>query len=222
MTSDEEPSAFLRGAMVRYADSGVTETSSVDELLRAADRARDGRRRRSLLIGASGAGALLAAVALSVAALSGIGEQAASPATAPGSPRAELLEAVSLSSPGEAAARALMACGIVDPQHHIAGMALIPRGRDVPRYVRLSGNEPEIQTDDAVWVIVWDGPRQSWSRGGVPPLTMVDPTCIVTPATGESAVATWIATGPLVYPDGTVETPPAVPTPAEELPTPAP
>lgn len=86
------------------------------------------------------------------------------------------LAAVSRSNPGAAASEVLDLCYVdafgVDA---IAGMAEVPRARDLPMYVNLVGVEPEIRTDAPAWVISFRGkvtlPRGlGWA---------IDPTCVV-------------------------------------------
>lgn len=54
----------------------------------------------------------------------------------------------------------------------ISGMGLVPRARDVPRYVPLTGSELVLQTEDPAWVVSYEGvvefPRGlGWARNPV-------------------------------------------------------
>jgi hypothetical protein len=49
-------------------------------------------------------------------------------------------------------------------------MGLVPRARDVPRYARMFGTEPELQTDAPAWVIQLVGRidyREYWANNPV-------------------------------------------------------
>ena len=65
------------------------------------------------------------------------------------------IEPVSRSRPGAAAAAALAACGVDRPPRldTVAAMGLVSHAHDVPRYARMFGTEPELQTDAPAWVI---------------------------------------------------------------------
>jgi hypothetical protein len=73
----------------------------------------------------------------------------------PSAPIDPAIEPVSRTEPGAGAAAALKACGIgrLPRLDQIAGMGLVPRARDVPRYARMFGTEPELRTDAPAWVI---------------------------------------------------------------------
>lgn len=86
------------------------------------------------------------------------------------------ITSVSRTSPTAEAREALEACQIGDDQmDQIIGMGLVPRGRDLPRYINISGTEPEIDSDSPAWAITL--------RGEVPQPTShevwIDPTCVI-------------------------------------------
>jgi hypothetical protein len=64
-------------------------------------------------------------------------------------------------------------CGVDPSNGQIAGMALVPSGPEVALYVPLFGTEPELETDQPVWVIQLQGKIRY--RSG----TFIDPTCVV-------------------------------------------
>jgi hypothetical protein len=83
---------------------------------------------------------------------------------------------VSRSDPGPEAAAVLALCEAAgfDPSG-IGGMAMLPSARDLPTYVRLTGQEPEIHLDRPAWVAAYSG-RMTLPRG----LGWADdPTCVV-------------------------------------------
>lgn len=73
----------------------------------------------------------------------------------PSAPIDETITPVSKSNPGPAAAAALKACGVDRPSRlsSIAGMGLVDHARDVPRYARMFGTEPQLNTDAPAWVV---------------------------------------------------------------------
>jgi hypothetical protein len=89
------------------------------------------------------------------------------------------IEAVSASHPSASAAEALESCGITGEYgvgtDKVAGMGHLERARDAPRYVNLTGKEPEIQVDKPAWVIQLQG-EVVLPRGFG---TALDPTCVV-------------------------------------------
>lgn len=94
-------------------------------------------------------------------------------------------------------------------------MGLVPSARDLPRYVPLTGREPQIQTDAPAWVIQFKGEIPMLLAGEV----WIDPICVV--INGERG---YFATGPVRNLDtGALHTPevPANP-PDRALPTLAP
>ena len=84
---------------------------------------------------------------------------------------------VSASHPSADAAAAMEACqvGQLIPLTQVVGMARLASARDVPRYVPLTGREPEIQTDAPAWVIQVSGDVSAVRNGEV----WKDPTCVV-------------------------------------------
>lgn len=61
------------------------------------------------------------------------------------------------------------------PEASSSGMAKVSKARDLPKYVRLTGKEPEIQVDEPAWVVTYAGrvilPRAlGWAD---------DPICVV-------------------------------------------
>lgn len=85
----------------------------------------------------------------------------------------ETLEAVSASAPTVEAKAAMELCNVDPAGGTISGMALVPSGKDVAKYVPMQGTEPELKTERPVWVIQLKGEIEG--RVG----TMVDPTCVV-------------------------------------------
>ena len=80
------------------------------------------------------------------------------------------LTPVSLADPG--VSTALSACGWRDQWSKVAGMARLP-ANEVHRFMLTNGREPELQTDEQVWAIQF--------QGGVLARTaiLVDPMCVV-------------------------------------------
>jgi hypothetical protein len=90
---------------------------------------------------------------------------------APSRPVDPSLTPISRSNPGPEAQAVLELCGL-DPTL-VSGMAKVSKARDLPKYVRLTGKEPEIQVDEPVWVVTYSGRftiRTIWAE---------DPTCVV-------------------------------------------
>ncbi len=95
----------------------------------------------------------------------------ASPASQPADPIDTTLTPVSRSNPGPEAQAAIEACNL-DPAR-ITGMAKLSDAGDLPKYVRLTGQEPELREHRPVWVITYSGRftiRTIWAE---------DPTCVV-------------------------------------------
>ena len=69
------------------------------------------------------------------------------------------IQPVSISSPTADAASVLKSCGLTttDRQALVAGMGLVPHAKDVPKYIRAFGTEPELQSDKPVWVVQFKG-----------------------------------------------------------------
>lgn len=94
----------------------------------------------------------------------------------PAAPVDTALTQVSRSNPGPEAGAILDLCGAAGfDLAGISGMAKVAHARDLPRYVRLTGREPEIQTDAPAWVVAYSGrmtlPRAlGWAE---------DPICVV-------------------------------------------
>lgn len=109
-------------------------------------------------------------IASSLAACTGTGSQDPA-ATAAGTvpPRADdaiserpidpSIRPVSRGNPEPEAKAALESCQLVDDARldTISGMGFIPRSEDLPRYINITGAEPEIQSDGGVWAIVLKG-----------------------------------------------------------------
>ena len=135
------------------------------------------------------------------------------------------IEPVSASHPTPEAEIALEACGARDfGLDKVAGMGLVPRARDVPKYTTLVGVEPEIQTDRPAWVITFRGvlelgPTRSGLRCGIRgPVYVEDPTCVVI-----DGVPNFYVTGRSgKSPDALVEPPITLGTPVLSLPPLAP
>lgn len=113
-------------------------------------------------------------------------------ATAPlrgfmGRPVDSTIAAVSATQPTADAAEVLELCQVGEPQlKDVAGMGLVPSAREIPKYVRLVGVEPELQTDSAAWVVAFEGELAQPMSHEV----WVDATCIVI-----DGVAGFYATG---------------------------
>lgn len=95
---------------------------------------------------------------------------------APSRPVDPSLTPISRSNPGPEAQAVLELCGAAGfDLAGISGMAKVQRARDLPKYVRLTGKEPEIQVDEPAWVLTYSGrvilPRAlGWAD---------DPICVV-------------------------------------------
>jgi hypothetical protein len=87
---------------------------------------------------------------------------------------------VSLSRPPADAARAFEVCSVrgwVDQRGIgvIAGLGRVPHAIDAPHYARLTGREPELQSNKPAWIVQFRGEiRMPWSN-----TVYVDPACIV-------------------------------------------
>jgi hypothetical protein len=87
---------------------------------------------------------------------------------------------VSLSQPPVDAARAFELCAVRgwverDGIDVIAGIGRIDHAYDAAHYARLTGREPELQSDQPAWIVQFRGDiRMAWSN-----TVYVDPTCIV-------------------------------------------
>lgn len=96
------------------------------------------------------------------------------------SPGTRLIVPISLSQPPADAARAFEICAIRgwvdrDGIDVIAGIGRIDHAYDAARYVRLTGREPELQSDQPAWIVQFRGQiRMAWSN-----TVYVDPACIV-------------------------------------------
>lgn len=138
-------------------------------------------------------------------------------ATAPlrgfmGRPVDSTIAAVSATQPTADAAEVLALCQVGEAQlMDVAGMGLVPSARDLPKYVRLVGVEPELQTDSAAWVVAFEGELAQPMSHEV----WVDATCIVI-----EGVAGFYATGGArdVGSDVLVTPPPVSPEPSLALP----
>lgn len=95
---------------------------------------------------------------------------------APSRPVDTTLSSVSRSHPDSEAQAVLELCGAAGfDLAGISGMAKVPKARDLPEYVRLTGQEPEIELDEPAWVVTYAGrvilPRAlGWAD---------DPICVV-------------------------------------------
>jgi hypothetical protein len=92
----------------------------------------------------------------------------------PAVPVDSTLAAVSRSNPGPDAKAALDLCGASDQLELVAGMALVPRARDVGKYMPTNGKEPELQSDTPVWLIQFKGELAHAHVG-----TVFNPVCMV-------------------------------------------
>jgi hypothetical protein len=111
------------------------------------------------------------------------------------------------------ASLALELCEVTRYRDMLVGAAEVAHASDLPTYVPLTGQEPEIATESAAWVFAF--------RGDVPlglltrtrgPLVAHDPTCVVI-----GADHYWFMTGGATLADGS-DTTPLPASPAETLP----
>jgi hypothetical protein len=131
---------------------------------------------------------------------------------------------VSLSHPSAAARKVLDRCGVgwIGGTLQIVGMGLVPHARDLPKYVRIPAYDIEIQNDDPMWVVEFQGEmpqtlHASPAGSGPTDVAWVDPICIVS-----AHDSGFLGVGPLKMSDGSVVQPlPAAP-PIRSLPPPLP
>lgn len=116
-------------------------------------------------------------------------EVVAAPAADP--PIDTSLRAISLSSMADDAKEAFAQCVGDGDEKLVAGMALLPSAREVPRYGWWFGKPPELQTDSQAWVIQFGGDVST--RFGI----YHDPTCVVI-----DGVGTFYNTNGATRPDG--------------------
>lgn len=119
--------------------------------------------------------------------------------------------AVSASKPSAGAADALAKCqvGSTISLDRVQGMELISPAREAPRYVALTGREPEIQSDEPAWVIQFRGEIPMPANGEI----WTDPVCVVT-----GDVFGYYATGPVkILPSGVVVTPGPLASPPDRV-----
>jgi hypothetical protein len=90
-----------------------------------------------------------------------------------GLPIDSTLQAISVSKATGDDATAVQMCNYTTDTSSVVGMARVPSGHDVGKYAPVTGHEPELQTDAAVWVAVIKGTVQL-RNGSV----AVDPTCV--------------------------------------------
>jgi hypothetical protein len=116
--------------------------------------------------------------------------------------------AVSASKPGAAAQAVLGKCNIGDQIElkNVTGMGMIASPKDLPRYVPLTGREPQLVEAGPAWIVTvhakipQPGSSELWT----------DPTCVVT---GEESgwfatgVVTDTATGKVTRPEAPVQQP---------------
>jgi len=118
------------------------------------------------------------------------------------------LAPVARSNPGPEAQAAIDACNL-DPAR-ITGMAKVADARDLPKYVRLTGREPELREAKPVWVITYSG------RFTIRTIWADDPTCVVLDGepilflTGDYGRGDSVA-HPLPVPDPPLALPPLAP-----------
>jgi hypothetical protein len=128
--------------------------------------------------------------------------------------------AVSLSSTSGDAAAGILACGVRKYAANIQGMGIVASARTLPQFVRLTGREPEIQSDAPVFVVEFTGPLRLPLRGGVGSAAYRDidnATCAVI-----DGWPIWYATGSWVDSLGNRGAPEQAPMPDKSLPTPLP
>jgi hypothetical protein len=110
---------------------------------------------------------------------------------------------VSASKPGAAAADAMAKCHVGDGDTvsitQVTGMGQIPSAADLPRYVPLTGREPQLHDPGPAWVIQIEGDVRQ-KNGEV----WTNPTCVVT-----STIFGYFATGPTRLTTGNVVQPEA-------------
>lgn len=115
---------------------------------------------------------------------------------------------VSRSHPIADAAAALTACDIGDGNRigldAVAGMGMISTASELPRYVYLTGLEPELRDSGAAWAIQISGQIVQYRIQE----TWIDPVCIVI-----GGIPTWFGSGPTVIGTGAPVPPPKVSSP---------
>ena len=175
----------------RLADSALPGERSAAEV---ADLATRGSSRDSWFPrvgGALAAGAIVGVVVGAALLRSG---SAVNPGEV-GSPVPSLaaLEQVSLSNPTGEERDVMLQCRVLEYPDQVVGMAKVPNASDLPLYVRLTGNEPEIQTDKPAWVVSFGGEVRipTVSQAGI--ITATTPTCVIV-----DGVRSWFLTGPSV------------------------
>ena len=98
------------------------------------------------------------------------------------------------------AEEALRLCGVTGyGRDKVDRMGLVPRARDIPRYIPLDPDSPEIQSDRPAWVVVFKGEVPMWKQGE----SWFDPACVV--IDGQSG---FFGIGPVRMRDGAMWTPP--------------
>lgn len=87
---------------------------------------------------------------------------------------------IALSSLTGAAAEAMALCGVEEHKDLVTGAGEVLHARDLPKYVPLSGKEPEIQTDEPAYAVTFEGVIRLPVRGmPVPYIDQVNATCVV-------------------------------------------
>jgi hypothetical protein len=91
---------------------------------------------------------------------------------------AQRLQPVSLGHPTSEERDVIAKCGVDQHSSQVIGMGLVQRAKDLPRFVRLTGAEPEIQTDKPAWAVAYGGQMSLATRGHAGSV-FSDPICVV-------------------------------------------
>ena len=115
-----------------------------------------------------------------------------------------------MSNPDAAARQAFELCQEGGYLDQVIRAGRIPSARDIGHYIRVTGREPEFDTDEPVFVLQFFGEIRLPSGRGE---TWIDPICFVV---GDRSG--FMATGDVRGPDGSVSSPQPAPAPDRSLP----
>ena len=76
------------------------------------------------------------------------------------------VEGVSLGAPTKEAAAGIDGCGVAKYASQIQGIGILAHATLLPQYVPITGREPEIQSDDRTFVVLFSGSIRLPLRGG--------------------------------------------------------
>jgi hypothetical protein len=124
---------------------------------------------------------------------------------------------VSLTAPGGVAADGIAACGVGAHRDQVQGIAVVAPASVLPHYVPLTGDEPEIKTDQPAFVVLYSGTIRLPLRGQAVYSDITGATCVFI-----DGWPTWFSTGPWVDPLGNTGTPLPAPLMDKKLPPPLP